>query len=88
MLVAHGVSFETFTKGDEMAEVVPRAHRQKRGVGALSTGAPGAITTSATFPEQGVYPCADSVTCNEPLTQKDGLGNTTSYTFNPTTGQL
>jgi RHS repeat-associated protein len=54
----------------------------------LAAGATGAITTSATFPEVGVYPCAHPANCNEPLSETDGRGNTTAYTFNSTTGQL
>jgi RHS repeat-associated protein len=54
----------------------------------LPAGSTGAINTSASFPEVGVYPCADPVTCNEPLSETDGRGNTTAYTFNATTGQL
>lgn len=46
-------------------------------------GTPGDIVTTAAYPAS---PCSNAVTCNEPTSTTDALGNTTGYSYDQTHG--
>jgi hypothetical protein len=46
------------------------------------------IVQSATYPEVGVYPCANVVTCNKPLSVIDGNSNEVDFTYDPVHGGM